>query len=104
MHRACTHFSSALTGHGRGLQADLWPWHRCGLRRMVHARELRLQLIAACGAAGSDCEMVNCDEEGGQACSPSRVYRVYSRASFCLMAAGNTPTRKALFDAIICNL
>ena len=71
------------------------------------AKSHRVALITACRTSKL-CHFVDCARPGGvrahtraNGCHPARLYSVYARSVYCLMPFGDTPSRRAIFDALI---
>ena len=64
------------------------------------ARTHRRPLVEAC-AASAACAFVECVEGCAECCAHRAVAEAYLRADFCLVPPGDTPTRRAFFDALL---
>ena len=65
------------------------------------AKNHRSHLIHACASDNSTrCNFVDCKVKG--ACGSRMLYRIYARSTYCLMPHGDTPSRRAIFDALVC--
>ena len=89
--------------------AELLAWQReMASSRRDHfmtlaatAKGHRSHLIQACVSDNSTrCTFVDCKVKG--ACSSRMLYRIYARSTYCLMPHGDTPSRRAIFDALVC--
>ena len=69
----------------------------------------RVHLFDAC-KADPNCHFVDCAKgpamhlRNGRSngCHPQNLYSAYSRSVYCLMPQGDTPSRRAIFDALAC--
>ena len=61
----------------------------------------RGSLLAACRRANGTCTAYDCAAKK-ENCRKKVVLSAYLRSQFCLMPTGDTPSRNALFDALVC--
>lgn len=64
----------------------------------------RVHLFDACKARPDVCHFIDCRARVGKhgACYEQFLYEEYSRSKYCLMPFGDTPSRRAIFDALVC--
>ena len=88
--------------------ADLDAWRTYALASprtisatlVAGARSHRRRVVEACAGA-ADCAFVECVDGCAECCSPRRVVEAYLAADFCLVPPGDSPTRRAFFDALL---
>merc|ERR1712190_344676 len=81
---------------------------RARLKPNVVSHLRRVEQIAHCEKSQA-CTFVDCQLSGEPAefppdspCRTNRLVPLYLNSKFCLMPKGDTPTRKGLFDALLC--
>ena len=85
---------------------DAWRTHALASPRTISAtlvagaRSHRRRVVEACAGA-ADCAFVECVDGCAECCSPRRVVEAYLAADFCLVPPGDSPTRRAFFDALL---
>ncbi|XP_074270355.1 xyloglucan-specific galacturonosyltransferase 1-like [Silene latifolia] len=99
-----THFHPRSDKEILDLQAQLRRTHRVNFISFAGAsrnssESIRSRIIDQCTSTPDKCTFLDCEN---QACfSPVPVIKLFMKSEFCLQPAGDSPTRKSLFDSLV---